>query len=811
MNDIANKTTFWTFLGHVRTVVPKIQRDYAQGRKGKESLRESFLSSLKAALDDSRCNQLKLDFVYGSSDNYGNFTPLDGQQRITTLWLLHWYLAFRTGELGNPEVKGRLKNFSYETRQSSRQLIDSLVEKGSLIRPKAGERISDAIMRQSWMFSRWRQDPTIQSMLRMLSGERNTAVDGIEELFAGNDEDSLRRYWYSLKRPANECPIVFYQLDIDNLGQTDDLYVKMNGRGKPLSDFENFKADLIKYFEDKGWSSFLDPEKGYPILMDTKWMDFFWQYKNDRISLDDLFFQFINRYLLVRLMQDCPKLDEESTKDEKLAKSYEYFYSFIEAKHKSYTETGFGVYKTLFSKLGGGDAWSVFYDFREILNSLSAFGAASLTAGVDSPYYTGRQFKAVYVESSTENNDLYSLTQPQLIAFWAVCHYFSEQGQVHDAGSLRRWMRLVWNSCDYNTEIRSKPAVTGAIHALSVLVAKPHDSYRSLAANKLEDRRKSLTAIADNNEYSAFGEHLREEIEKIGQMGKGLYTGSVPDFIGKDWETVIEETEKLPVITAAGDRIPVLAGTIRAVIMDSSGKYDWSSFDEKYTNLKWYVDRRLDSLAARNILRWNLHVIRNHYYFDEIKDKPSTGCLSAWRVILARVSEGYMKMRHDWLSNAPLYDPGLRSLSFPDDYCQESLVRTCLIDETKVKDGIYLAYSSNNGYWVLIHHQASHKPYVVFNRTRNDSLCALHNSGDIILDDPDCILKCGLVNGRDIRFARNGVHYCWKADNTVQQDGEESGRKCPSAMADAASLDAFLSTLAASSKPSPDPAPSGSE
>ena len=25
--------------------------------------------------------------------------PLDGQQRLTTLFLLHWYLAFRTGSL----------------------------------------------------------------------------------------------------------------------------------------------------------------------------------------------------------------------------------------------------------------------------------------------------------------------------------------------------------------------------------------------------------------------------------------------------------------------------------------------------------------------------------------------------------------------------------------------------------------------------------------------------------------------------------------------------------------------------------------
>ena len=46
MNNIADKTTFWNFLGQTDIIIPKLQRDYAQGRKGKESLRENFLSSI---------------------------------------------------------------------------------------------------------------------------------------------------------------------------------------------------------------------------------------------------------------------------------------------------------------------------------------------------------------------------------------------------------------------------------------------------------------------------------------------------------------------------------------------------------------------------------------------------------------------------------------------------------------------------------------------------------------------------------------------------------------------------------------------
>jgi uncharacterized protein with ParB-like and HNH nuclease domain len=93
---MASKTTFWDFLKNNLIEIPIIQRDYAQGRLGKENLRKSFLADLKKALDDNA--KMKLDFVYGSIENI-KLNPLDGQQRLTTLWLLHWYVALRVGVL----------------------------------------------------------------------------------------------------------------------------------------------------------------------------------------------------------------------------------------------------------------------------------------------------------------------------------------------------------------------------------------------------------------------------------------------------------------------------------------------------------------------------------------------------------------------------------------------------------------------------------------------------------------------------------------------------------------------------------------
>lgn len=85
------------FLKNNYIEIPIIQRDYAQGRLGKENLRKNFLGDLKRALDKEppyKDTEMKLDFIYGTTEN-DRLNPLDGQQRLTTLWLLHWYIALR--------------------------------------------------------------------------------------------------------------------------------------------------------------------------------------------------------------------------------------------------------------------------------------------------------------------------------------------------------------------------------------------------------------------------------------------------------------------------------------------------------------------------------------------------------------------------------------------------------------------------------------------------------------------------------------------------------------------------------------------
>ena len=111
--------------------IPIIQRDYAQGRKTKsvQRIRERFLNVLYDALTE-KTDPVQLDFIYGSVVDK-KFIPLDGQQRLTTLFLLHWYIA-KHEDIDQSEYP-LLNNFTYKTRFSSEHFCEKLVDRKSVV------------------------------------------------------------------------------------------------------------------------------------------------------------------------------------------------------------------------------------------------------------------------------------------------------------------------------------------------------------------------------------------------------------------------------------------------------------------------------------------------------------------------------------------------------------------------------------------------------------------------------------------------------------------------------------------------------
>ena len=225
--------------------IPIIQRDYAQGRKDVASIRGKFLDEIFNRLDNDE--NLFLDFVYGSIEG-DKFIPIDGQQRLTTLFLLHLYFAKK--ERKDCEY---LKGFTYETRSSSREFCEKLVD---AVIDFSKDEISADIKNCSWFMPFWKNDPTVKSMLVM--------IDAIHDKFKNsNFYDRLENIKFSF-------------LELRDFGLTDDLYIKMNARGKPLSEFENFKAEFEKELSQE-----------IKAKLDNEWLNLFWGLKDsDKESVD---------------------------------------------------------------------------------------------------------------------------------------------------------------------------------------------------------------------------------------------------------------------------------------------------------------------------------------------------------------------------------------------------------------------------------------------------------------------------------------------------------------------------------------------
>lgn len=282
----SNVYSFWELMDQHHITIPIIQREYAQGRKGKDvqHVRHELLCVLFNALQLGK--PIELDFIYGTVNEANQFAPLDGQQRLTTLFLLHWYIALKEDKL--VENQAVFQRFSYETRLSSKLFCKLLISLTDLDLTEAS--LSKQIYNEANFYYGWAHDPTVASMLTMIdtihtfAKEYNLPTDLFETL-------------------TTNAPITFQFIDLDSFQLEDTLYIKMNARGKPLTPFENFKARFQQYLDD------VNNIDGKAILhkIDTVWSDFFW--KHQKKSYDESFLQFFYAILYNQLARNNQNRD----------------------------------------------------------------------------------------------------------------------------------------------------------------------------------------------------------------------------------------------------------------------------------------------------------------------------------------------------------------------------------------------------------------------------------------------------------------------------------------------------------------------
>lgn len=527
--------TLWGILNEKRIEIPIIQRDYAQGRIGKEHLRERFLGKMFDVLC-GKGGTMILDFVYGTIENDALY-PLDGQQRLTTLWLLHWYIALKSDNLSaNKDI---FNCFTYETRISSREFCNHLCTIDSNnyknFKDKNKEKgIVEYIRNQTWFYQRYAQDPTVQGMLRTLGGTKiedstgNDIKDGLEEIF-GKDTD-FQKCWSLLT--SEECPIVFVYKEMkdENLPLSDDLYVKMNARGKQLTDFENFKADLLDFAPDPD-----NPHKkllGQDIasLMDNAWTDVFWNVAKaaEVYQVDAIYFKFIRDYLFAKFIADS-SLSASELQDNR-------FYQDVYKGNNSNNEyTGFNLYKEVIKA-------DVIKDLKQFFSlwQLSRLTDEKLRPlwKVDKDYF----YLIPHYLKLKEGIIVSETTQIGRVVSYAVCRYF-EINEEFDEKHFKDWLYFVWNVAE-NSNIATEDAMIGAIRLMKELSAKSGDILTFLASYSpisskfaerqiLEERFKARLMLGENS--AVWRKKIREAESNI------FLKGNISCLLRKDSEEYVAD------------------------------------------------------------------------------------------------------------------------------------------------------------------------------------------------------------------------------------------------------------------------------
>ncbi|MCM1110983.1 MAG: DUF262 domain-containing protein [Clostridium sp.] len=260
------------------TDIPLIQRDYVQGADRNSLKRDGFLHAILRSLAGKGSG--KMDFIYGTSrndsandksaDSRAGFTPIDGQQRLTTLSLIGWLLA----QFTDPG-RYRMPRMSYHTRSAAEQFCDRLFDY-HLPEGFNGD-IGRHLRREPmWMSERWLADPSVNAMIDLLS-----AADRIlsGDFYRDRLDDMARRFF-------EDSPLEFELLDMKKYSLTEDLYIKMNARGKHLSQFENWKAEFTGMLRDD-FEDVVYPDRevaGHPLsipeyfshAIEHDWTDLLW-------------------------------------------------------------------------------------------------------------------------------------------------------------------------------------------------------------------------------------------------------------------------------------------------------------------------------------------------------------------------------------------------------------------------------------------------------------------------------------------------------------------------------------------------------
>lgn len=280
------------FTDNRHIIIPDLQRDYCWGDKkhgdNNAELVTGFIDSLNDIFTENKEIKLGMIYAYEYPKDSNRIYLCDGQQRITTLFLL---LGMINKRIKSNEVKSCLisefelnddqePRLQYAIRESTLYFLSDLV--CNFFLENTETKIFD-LKKQSWYFKEYNLDPTIQSMI--------SAMEIIEiKLDKFEDLNSFSNFLIN--------KIEFFYFDMKDRETGEDMFVVINTTGEPLTATENIKPLLIGNIRDEN-------ERENASNTWEKWEKWFWENKTDKeYEADNGLNEFFVFYWQIKLLQE---------------------------------------------------------------------------------------------------------------------------------------------------------------------------------------------------------------------------------------------------------------------------------------------------------------------------------------------------------------------------------------------------------------------------------------------------------------------------------------------------------------------------
>ena len=284
------------FGGDTKVIIPDLQRDYCWGDKAvvdvkTKKTRELVTDFVKNIIDlfENESNTiLTMGLVYGYEQPHNHIQICDGQQRLTTLFLLMGVINTKAGGYFDDYIISREErnddfepHLQYAIRESTLYFLSDLARNVFISHNTSIQDIKSS----NWYFNEYDFDASIQSMI--------SALQRIDDALKDNDHIDFVDFG---KFVLNNLKVLYY--DMENRSRGEETYVVINTTGEPLSSTENIKPILL------GKPSLSEQEiETYSDQWEER-EEWFWQNRGKDNTADNGLNEFFIWYWQIGLMQE---------------------------------------------------------------------------------------------------------------------------------------------------------------------------------------------------------------------------------------------------------------------------------------------------------------------------------------------------------------------------------------------------------------------------------------------------------------------------------------------------------------------------